>query len=112
MSLFTHVPAYPGDPILSLMESFQRDARPEIVSLSIGLYFDEAGRLPVLDSVRQAAQFLAANVEPCGYLPMEGLATYRQLVQNLVFGAGHEAVRAGRIATVQTPGGSGALKVG
>jgi len=112
MSLFTHVPAYPGDPILSLMETFQRDARPEKVSLSIGLYFDEAGRLPVLDSVRQAAQFLAANVEPCGYLPMEGLALYRQLVQNLVFGAGHEAVRAGRIATVQTPGGSGALKVG
>lgn len=111
-SIFAHVPAYPGDPILSLMETFQRDPRPDKVSLSIGLYFDEAGRLPVLDSVRRAVRSLADSTDPCGYLPMEGLASYRQLVQNLVFGAGHEAVRAGRIATIQTPGGSGALKVG
>lgn len=111
-SIFTHVPAYPGDPILTLMEAFQRDTHPNKVSLSIGLYFDEAGRLPVLNSVRQAAQSLAASAEPCGYLPMEGLSPYRQLVQNLMFGAEHEAVHAGRIATMQTPGGSGALKVG
>ena len=52
-SLFAHVPPYPGDPILSLMEAFQQDPRPAKVSLSIGLYFDEAGRLPVLDSVRR-----------------------------------------------------------
>ena len=111
-SIFTHVPAYPGDPILTLMEAFQQDARPDKVSLSIGLYFDEAGRLPVLDSVHQAAQALVAKAEPCGYLPMEGMSPYRQLVQTLIFGAGHEAVSTGRIATLQTPGGSGALKVG
>lgn len=111
-SIFTHIPPYPGDPILSLMEAFQQDTRSDKVSLSIGLYFDEAGRLPVLGSVRQAASALAQDMAPCGYLPMEGLNSYRRLVQELVFGADHEAVRAGRITTMQTPGGSGALKVG
>ena len=111
-SLFAHVPPYPGDPILSLMEDFQRDARAQKVSLSIGLYFDAQGRLPVLDSVRQAAQIVADRGAPSGYLPIEGLADYRQLVQNLVFGAERQAVLDKRIATLQTPGGSGALKVG
>ena len=111
-SVFAHVPPYPGDPILSLMEAFQQDERAAKVSLSIGLYFDEQGRLPVLNCVRQAAQTLSQNITPCGYLPIEGIAAYRQLVQNLVFGADHEAVRAQRIATLQTLGGSGALKVG
>ena len=53
-SLFSHVPAYGGDPILTLMETFQQDPRPGKVSLSIGIYFDEEGRLPVLESVRRA----------------------------------------------------------
>jgi aromatic-amino-acid transaminase len=111
-SMFNHVPPYPGDPILSLMEAFQQDPRNDKVSLSIGLYFDEAGRLPVLDSVRQAGDVLAREQSPSGYLPIEGIAPYRQLVQDLVFGAQHEAVRSRRIATVQTLGGSGALKLG
>ena len=55
-SLFDHVPAYGGDPILSLMEDFQKDPRANKVSLSIGIYFDEEGRLPVLESVRRAEQ--------------------------------------------------------
>jgi aromatic-amino-acid transaminase len=111
-SLFAHVPAYGGDPILSLMEDFQKDPRPNKVSLSIGIYFDETGRLPGLDAVRQAESTLAAQVGPCSYLPMEGLAPYRQAVQQLVFGADSAALHSGRIATLQSLGGSGALKVG
>jgi aromatic-amino-acid transaminase len=111
-SLFDRVPAYAGDPILSLMQLFQADARPHKASLGIGLYFDDAGRIPVLDCVRQATAAVAGEERPSSYLPMEGLPAYRQAVQALVFGAGHEAVLSGRIATLQSPGGSGALKVG
>lgn len=111
-SLFSHVPAYGGDPILSLMEDFQKDPRTDKVSLSIGLYFDEEGRLPVLESVRRAETALAQAIGPRSYLPMEGAADYRAAVQKLVFGAAHEAVASGRIATIQSLGGSGALKVG
>ena len=110
--MFTHVDAYLGDPILTLNEDFQKDPRPGKINLSIGIYFDDEGRLPVMKAVRQAESEMLANIGPKPYLPMTGAANYRQAVQELLFGAQHEAVTSGRIATIQTIGGSGALKVG
>ena len=110
--MYEHLPIYAGDPILSLHEAFMADQRPNKVSLSIGLYFDEQGRLPVLDSVRQADAKLREQERPSGYLPIEGAPEYRAAVQRLVFGADHPAVKAGRIATIQGVGGSGAIRIG
>ena len=110
--MFKHLEPYGGDPILSLNEAFQKDPRQDKVNLSIGIYFDDAGRIPVLDCVRQAeAQMLAAS-GPKSYLPIEGSAAARRAVQGLLFGADHEAVRSGRVATLQTVGSSGGLRVG
>jgi aspartate/tyrosine/aromatic aminotransferase len=47
-TMFEHIDAYPGDPILTLNENFQEDPRPNKVNLSIGIYFDDDGRLPVM----------------------------------------------------------------
>ena len=110
--MFQHVDPYAGDPILTLNENFQKDPRPNKINLSIGIYFDDAGRLPVMSAVREAEASLLQNIGPRPYQPMEGAANYRQAVQHLLFGAGHEAVKSGRIATLQTIGGSGGLKVG
>lgn len=111
--MLSHVTPYAGDPILSLMEKFIADDRAEKVNLSIGLYYDAAGKIPTLDCVQAAekAVYEAPN-EPCLYLPMEGLAPYRQAVQKLVFGAEHVALAEQRVATIQSLGGSGALMVG
>lgn len=110
--MFRHVEFYPGDPILSLVETFNNDPRSGKVSLSIGIYFDEHGKLPVLECVKQAEAKRAAMPQPRPYLPMEGLAAYRNGVQKLLFGADCAALRENRVATIQTLGGSGALKVG
>lgn len=110
--MFQHIDYYPGDPILSLVEKFIADPRPNKVNLSIGIYFDENGKLPVLGSVRQAEIERAKEARPRSYLPMEGLAEYRQAVQNLLFGKDSPALAEQRIATIQTLGGSGALKIG
>ena len=110
--MFEHVDAYPGDPILTLVETFNKDTRPEKVNLGIGLYYDEQGRVPLLESVRQAEAALAASLTPRPYLPMEGAADYRAAVQKLLFGEGSQGLKDGRIATIQTLGGSGALKIG
>ncbi|MGF6289515.1 amino acid aminotransferase [Paraburkholderia youngii] len=110
--MFDHIPAYPGDPILSLNEDFQLDPRPNKVNLSIGIYFDDAGKLPVIDAVRRAETALLDAIGPRSYLPMAGLPLYRDTAQALVFGANSAARAEGRIATLQTLGGSGALKVG
>ena len=109
---FLHLEPYAGDPILSLNEAFLADPRADKINLSIGIYFDDAGRIPVLECVRLAeAQMLQANAAK-PYLPIEGSAAMRTAVQQLLFGAEHEAVTSGRIATLQTVGSSGGLKVG
>ena len=110
--MFQHVEFYPGDPILSLVETFNQDPRAEKVNLGIGIYFDNHSRLPLLDCVRSAEIERAATAQPRPYLPMEGLAAYRSAVQNLLFEQNHPALAEKRIATIQTLGGSGALKVG
>lgn len=110
--MFEHVDAYAGDPILTLVETFHKDPRATKVNLGIGLYYDEQGRIPLLGSVRQAEAAIAAAPAPRSYLPMEGAADYRAVVQKLLFGADSAALKAGRVATIQTLGGSGALKVG
>ena len=111
--MFQKVDAYAGDPILSLMERFKVDPRADTVNLSIGLYYNEDGAIPQLQAVADAEARL--NAQPHGaslYLPMEGLNIYRSAIAPLLFGADHPALLAGRIASIQTLGGSGALKVG
>jgi aromatic-amino-acid transaminase len=110
--MFEHVEPYPGDPILALVETFHADPRPHKVNLSIGIYFDEAGRIPVLESVRRAEAAVVARGGPKPYLPIEGAANFRRAVQELLFGADHAVLRDGRVATIQSVGSSGGLKVG
>ena len=110
--MFKHLEPYAGDPILSLNEAFHADPRAHKVNLSIGIYFDDAGRIPVLGCVQAAEAQMLAATGPKPYLPIEGSAAMRAAVQGLLFGADHEAVTSGRIATLQTIGSSGGLKVG
>ena len=110
--MFRHIPPFAGDPILSLNEDFQKDPRPNKINLSIGIYFDDAGRIPVMSSVKRAEALVVAKGGPKPYLPIEGAANFRSAVQHLLFGAGHEAVTSKRVATIQSVGSSGGLKVG
>jgi aromatic-amino-acid transaminase len=80
--------------------------------LGVGVYFDDQGKLPVLRCVAAAEALLLASPKAKGYLPIDGIAAYDKAVQGLVFGADHPAVSGVRIATVQTLGGTGGLKVG
>lgn len=110
--MFQHVDAYAGDPILSMMETFNHDPRPTKVNLSVGLYYDADGRIPRLDCVLEAQKRVEADPTPQVYLPGEGLDGYIKGVQLLAFGAQSVPLAEGRIATIQSIGGSGALKVG
>ena len=109
---FAHLDPYAGDPILSLNEAYGNDPRPHKINLSIGIYFDDAGHIPVLGCVREAEGQLLAEGAAKPYLPIEGAPACRREVQRLLFGPGHEAVKSNRIASLQTVGSSGGLKVG
>lgn len=111
--MFNHVERYAGDPILGLMDKFANDPRSDIkVNLGVGVYYTEDGKLPVLECVKTAEAQIANPPRPRGYLPMDGLAGYKKACQELLFGKDSRAVAEGRVATIATLGGSGALKVG
>ncbi len=111
MSYFASVEMAPGDPILGLTETYVADPRPGKINLGVGIYVDEQGRIPLLPTVHEVELALAAAAKPRGYLPIDGLAAYNRLTQELVFGAQSQLLAAGRVATAQTIGGSAALRV-
>ena len=111
-SLFAGLKAAPADPILGVSEKFRADPRAEKVNLGVGAYLTEEGRTPILEVVQEAEAAIVAARIPHTYIPISGLAGYGELVQKMVFGAASEIVISGRAATVQTLGGTGALKVG
>jgi len=112
MSLFTAVEMAPRDPILGLNEQFNADTNPNKVNLGVGVYYDDNGKLPLLQCVQAAEKQMMESPKPRGYLPIDGIAAYDSAVQALVFGAESEPVKSKRVATVQALGGTGGLKVG
>jgi len=112
MSLFSSVEMAPRDPILGLNEQYAADTNPQKVNLGVGVYFDDNGKLPLLQCVQAAEKAMMDKPTPRGYLPIDGIAAYDNAVKALVFGADSEVVASGRVATVQAVGGTGGLKIG
>ena len=102
----------PKDPILGVTETFNADKNPHKVNLGVGIYYDDNGKVPLLECVRQAENQLAEKSAPRSYLPIDGLPAYDRVVRELVFGADSAALKENRIITIQTLGGTGGLKVG
>lgn len=112
MNLFAEIELAPRDPILGLNEAYQADPRTHKINLGVGVYYDEQGRIPLLKAVQKAeAEFVTAGA-PHSYLPIEGIGSYDQAVQKLLFGADSPLVTEKRVVTVQALGGTGALKLG
>ena len=112
MSLFSAVEMAPRDPILGLNEQFNADTNPNKVNLGVGVYFDDNGKLPLLQCVQAAEKAMMEKPAARGYLPIDGIAAYDNAVKALVFGAESDVVKSGRVATVQAIGGTGGLKIG
>jgi len=109
--MFETLEAAPRDAILGLTAAFREDRRVEKINLSVGVYQDENGQTPTLESVRIAEQRLAEAVSGKSYLPIPGAPEYGEVVRQLAFGPDHEVVQSGRATSAHTPGGTGALRV-
>jgi len=109
--MFESLDMAPPDAILGLADAFQRDPNPQKINLSVGVYKDAQGRTPILRCVKEAESRLLQRETHKSYLAIEGMAEYGRFVGELLFGADHEILAAGRAATLQTPGGTGALRV-
>jgi aspartate/tyrosine/aromatic aminotransferase len=110
--MFAELNSLPADPLLGLTRLFNDDPRAEKIDLGVGVFRTIDGRTPILDAVRKAeAKVLAAQTTKV-YTPPEGAPGFADAIAGLVLGAGHEAIAAGRVFALQTPGGCGALRVG
>ncbi|MBV8145463.1 MAG: aspartate/tyrosine/aromatic aminotransferase [Gammaproteobacteria bacterium] len=110
--MFEHLASVVPDPILGLMAAFRADTDPRKVDLGIGVYRDEDGNTPVPAAVRSAERALLASQKTKSYVGPAGNPGFNQAMEQLVFGAAHPAVTGGRVRSVQTPGGCGALRLG
>lgn len=112
MSFFEKVPLAPPDPILGLVSAFRNDPREIKVNLGVGLYKTENLKTVVQESVKRAEAFLLEDEKSKEYLPIDGDMFYLDQMGKLVFGAGLWSSEKERIASFQTVGGTGALKIG
>jgi len=102
----------PSDPILGVTEAYVADKNPKKVNLGVGVYYDDNGKIPLLECVRKAEEQRMKTSPHRGYLPIDGLAAYDRAVQELVFGKESSLITDKRVVTVQALGGTGGLKVG
>ena len=110
-SILQNIELAPRDPILGITEGFNADTNPAKVNLGVGVYYDDNGKVPVLECVKRAEQLLATEVSPRTYLPIEGMAAYVRAVQDLLLGSDAAAISEQRVVGIQALGGTGALKV-
>ena len=102
----------PADPILGLAAACRADANPDKIDLTVGIYMDEFGVCPVFEAVRQAQREIDAEELTKAYLPPAGDDQFNDGVRRLVLGADSAALADGRVSSIQTPGGCGALRIG
>lgn len=109
--MFERLTMAPADPILGLTDAFKKDPNPNKINLGVGVYKDAEGKTPIFESVKKAEAQLLKSETTKDYLTIQGDDAYNTAVQVLLWGADHEIVTSGRAGTVQTPGGTGALRV-
>jgi aspartate aminotransferase len=102
----------PADPILGLSAACRADSNPQKVDLTIGIYMDEQGNCPVFEAVQLAQRAIVEEEVTKAYLAAAGDERFNTGLQRLVLGEGSAALLEGRVSSIQTPGGCGALRIG
>ncbi len=110
--MFDHLSAMPDDPILGLMAAYRKDTREHKIDLGVGVYQNDQGETPVMRAVQQAEDRLIAQQSTKTYQGIAGDADYNSRVLDLLLGSDHKVLSDGRACSIQTPGGSGALRIG
>jgi aromatic-amino-acid transaminase len=111
-SPFISVELAPKDPILGMTELYLTDTRKNKINLGVGVYTDADGKVPVLAAVKVAEAARMSGSPTRSYLPIDGLSTYNLATQRLLFGGQSEILKANRVVTAQSLGGTGGLKLG
>lgn len=110
MTMFQTLQPQPADGLLTLIGLFRDDPRNSKIDLGVGTYRNAAGITPVMEAVKVAERILLDGQQTKTYLGPEGDQRFVGLLRPIAFGAAD--AHAERLVGVQTPGGSGALRLG
>lgn len=110
--MFDRLSAVPPDPILGILSAYATDSNPKKIDLGIGVYRDENGDTPILDCVREGEKILDSTQTSKSYLGPPGVVGFNEAITRLIFGDNSAVIKDDRVRTIQTPGGTGALRVG
>jgi len=111
-AMFEQLNAVPPDPILGVLAAYAADSNPKKIDLGIGVYKDEVGNTPMLQCVVEAEKLMIAGQTSKSYLGPPGVPGFNSAMSDLLFGPDSDTLQSGRARTVQTPGGTGALRIG
>ena len=109
--MFDSTPFYPPDAVFGIAAEYRKDSNPDKINLTVGMYQDESGEIPVMESVHRVECELVKERGSHVYLPIDGMQQYNDQIGKLILGDTHPAITEGRVATAQTPGGTAALRV-
>lgn len=109
--MFEGIPTAPPDAIFGLTEAHNRDPSPEKINLGAGVFRDEQGKTPILESVKEAERRIWRQEVSKVYLDIQGDPRFAADAQRLLFGSHHSLIAEGRALTVHTPGGTGAIRI-
>ncbi|MBD5769760.1 amino acid aminotransferase [Marinomonas colpomeniae] len=109
--MFKHLQVVPGDPLLALIVAHQQDPNPKKIDLGVGVYKDDNGHTPILNSVKKAEAILLEQEDSKSYQGVYGALEFEGLIKGLVLGENNPLIQSGHVRSTQTPGGTGALKV-
>ena len=110
--MFENISPLTADPILGLMAEFRDDKREMKIDLGVGVYRDDQGNTPIMQAVKEAEKQKLEIESTKSYIGPNGSERYNKFIQNMTLGPNHVVIKDQRIATIQTPGGCGALKIG
>ena len=110
--MFENISPLTADPILGLMAEFRDDKREMKIDLGVGVYRDDQGNTPIMQAVKEAEKQKLEIESTKSYIGPNGSERYNKFIQNMTLGSNHVVIKDQRIATIQTPGGCGALKIG
>lgn len=109
--MFERMPEVPPDAIYSLTTACNADPNPRKLNLGVGVFKDQAGNVPILNTVKTVERAIWEQEATKNYLPIDGLAAFGLRIRRMILGAGSPLAAAEASVTVQTPGGTGALRL-
>ena len=97
------------DALLALIKMYAADTRSDKIDLGVGVYRTGQGDTPVFEAIKQAEQKLVDTQDSKAYLGPEGDMGFVEALMPYIFG--DDPTHGGRISGMQTPGGTGAVRL-